>query len=80
MENLQTLLVANRGEIATRILKTTKYVLRSFRGNNSDSSGRRLHLRTIAIYTEVDAASSHVAQADKAVLLLGPDAKAYLDG
>lgn len=64
MENLKTLLVANRGEIATRILKTAK----------------RLHLRTIAIYTEADAASSHVTLADKAVLLLGPDAKAYLDG
>lgn len=29
MENLKTLLVANRGEIATRILKTAKYVLGS---------------------------------------------------
>lgn len=39
MENLKTLLVANRGEIATRILKTAKYVLRPYLDNNIDSSG-----------------------------------------
>lgn len=64
MEKLKTLLVANRGEIATRILKTAK----------------ALGIRTIAIYTEADAASSHVIEADVPVLLLGGDSKGYLDG
>jgi urea carboxylase len=63
MEKLKTLLVANRGEIAVRIIRTAK----------------ALKLRTIAIYTEADAASAHVAAADEAVLLTGPDSKAYLD-
>lgn len=64
MEKLKTLLVANRGEIAVRIIRTAK----------------ALKLRTIAIYTEADAASAHVAAADEAILLTGPDSKAYLDG
>ncbi|KAA6408635.1 MAG: urea carboxylase [Lasallia pustulata] len=64
MEELKTLLVANRGEIASRIIRTAK----------------SLEIRTIAIYTEADAASSHVVQADEPVLLTGGDAKGYLDG
>ncbi|KAJ9293813.1 hypothetical protein DTO271G3_7440 [Paecilomyces variotii] len=64
MESLKTLLVANRGEIAVRILKTAK----------------KLNLRTIAIYTEPDAASIHVHLADEAVLLSGTPSKAYIDG
>ena len=64
MEKLKTLLVVNRGEIAVRIIRTAK----------------ALQLRTIAIYTEADAASAHVAAADEAILLTGPDSKAYLDG
>ena len=64
MEKLKTLLVANRGEIALRIIRTAK----------------KLNIRSIAIYTEADAASGHVAAADEAVLLEGPAGKAYLDG
>src|SRR2546423_13474313 len=64
MEKLKTLPVANRGEIAVRIIRTAK----------------TLKLRTIAIYTEADAASAHVTAADEAILLAGPDSKAYLDG
>lgn len=64
MEKLKTLLVANRGEIANRIIRTAK----------------RLGIRTISIYTPADAASLHVGAADEAVLLSGPDSKAYLDG
>jgi urea carboxylase len=64
MEKLKTLLVANRGEIATRIIRTSK----------------KLGIRTISIYTAADGASTHVADADEAILLNGPDSKAYLDG
>ena len=64
MEKIKTLLIANRGEIAVRIIKTAK----------------ALEIRTVAIYTEADAASAHVTAADEAVLLSGPDSKAYLDG
>ncbi|KAL8776128.1 MAG: hypothetical protein Q9213_008383, partial [Squamulea squamosa] len=64
MEKLKTLLVSNRGEIATRIIKTAK----------------KLGIRTIAIYTTADAASSHVIEADVPVLLSGGDTKGYLDG
>ncbi|KAL4893788.1 allophanate hydrolase subunit 2-domain-containing protein [Aspergillus ambiguus] len=64
MESLKTLLVANRGEIAVRIIKTAK----------------KLNIRSLAIYTEPDAASSHVHLADQAFRLSGPPSKAYLDG
>ncbi|KAL4975603.1 allophanate hydrolase subunit 2-domain-containing protein [Aspergillus desertorum] len=64
MEALNTLLIANRGEIAVRILKTAK----------------KLNIRTIAVYTEPDAASTHVHLADGAVLLYGAPSKAYIDG
>src|ERR1700733_6216607 len=64
MEKLKTLLIANRGEIAVRIIRTAK----------------ALNINTIAIYTEADASSAQVAAADEAILLTGPDSKAYLDG
>ncbi|EED20897.1 urea amidolyase, putative [Talaromyces stipitatus ATCC 10500] len=64
MEKLQTLLIANRGEIAVRISKTA----------------RELGVRTIAIYTKADSTSRHVSVADEAVLLPGEDATAYTDG
>ncbi|KAH9837510.1 putative urea carboxylase [Teratosphaeria destructans] len=64
MEELKTLLIANRGEIAVRIIRTAK----------------QLNIRTISIYTSADAASLHVSQADEAVLLPGANATAYTDG
>ncbi|KAF2856447.1 hypothetical protein T440DRAFT_463785 [Plenodomus tracheiphilus IPT5] len=64
MENLKRLLIANRGEIAVRICRTAK----------------KLEIRTIAIYSEADAASQHVCDADEAVLLPGSNATAYTDG
>ncbi|MEM7405912.1 MAG: biotin carboxylase N-terminal domain-containing protein [Pseudomonadota bacterium] len=52
---MKRLLIANRGEIACRII----------------SSARRHGLTTIAVYSEADADSLHVAEADEA-LPLGP--------
>ncbi|SDP05223.1 acetyl-CoA carboxylase, biotin carboxylase subunit [Nakamurella panacisegetis] len=50
-----SLLVANRGEIARRVIRTAK----------------RMGLRTIAVYSEVDAGLPFVLEADEAVLI-GP--------
>jgi acetyl-CoA carboxylase biotin carboxylase subunit len=52
---IESLLVANRGEIARRIIRT----------------GKRLGVRTIAVYSEADAGLPFVAEADQAVLI-GP--------
>ncbi len=52
---IESLLVANRGEIARRIIRT----------------GRRMGIRTVAVYSEADANLPFVAEADDSVLI-GP--------
>jgi 3-methylcrotonyl-CoA carboxylase alpha subunit len=49
----RTLLIANRGEIACRVIRTAKV----------------MGLRTVAVYSEADREAMHVAMADEAVLL-----------
>jgi acetyl/propionyl-CoA carboxylase alpha subunit/acetyl-CoA carboxylase carboxyltransferase component len=58
-----TLLIANRGEIALRIIRTAT----------------ELDLKTVAVYAEDDADSPHVHAADEAIGLTGAGPDAYLD-
>jgi acetyl/propionyl-CoA carboxylase alpha subunit len=58
------ILIANRGEIARRVMRTCK----------------RLGVRTVAVFSEADRDAPHVADADESVLLGPPPAKeSYLN-
>jgi acetyl-CoA carboxylase biotin carboxylase subunit/3-methylcrotonyl-CoA carboxylase alpha subunit len=58
------ILIANRGEIARRVMRTCK----------------RLGIRTVAVFSEADRDAPHVADADESVLLGPPPAKeSYLN-
>ena len=59
------ILIANRGEIACRVIRTCK----------------RLGIRTVAVFSEADARAQHVRQADEAVLIGRPrPVDSYLRG
>ena len=62
---IESLLIANRGEIACRIIRTA----------------RALGIRTIAVYSDADANALHVRQADEAVHIgASPARESYLVG
>jgi propionyl-CoA carboxylase alpha chain len=60
----KTILIANRGEIACRVIKTA----------------RRMGIRTVAVYSEADRGARHVRLADESVCIGPPPAReSYLD-
>lgn len=62
---IKSLLIANRGEIACRIIRTA----------------RDMGIRTVAVYSDADAKALHVRQADEAVHIgPSPAAESYLVG
>ncbi len=65
MKKLTKILVANRGEIALRIMR----------------SAREMGIKTVAIYSEVDRRAPHVLFADEAVCVgPAPSSESYLKG
>src|SRR5687767_112380 len=62
---MQKIVVANRGEIALRIMRTI----------------RKMGIRSVAIFSEVDRSSPHVLFADEAVCIgAAPSSQSYLNG
>ena len=64
-QRIEKILIANRGEIACRIMRTAK----------------RLGIRTVAVYSDADKNSLHVKSADEAIHIGPPPARlSYLNG
>jgi len=64
MTMFKKILIANRGEIAVRIIRTC----------------REMGIQTVAVYSEADAGAAHVLEADEAVLLGESEpSKSYLN-
>src|SRR5208337_1368833 len=61
--SLSSLVVANRGEVAIRVMR----------------AAAELGIRTVAVFSEDDVRSLHIAKADQACALRGTGAAAYLD-
>ena len=63
MSSIRKILIANRGEIAVRVIQTA----------------RRLGISTVAVYSDADVEAPHVALADEAILIgPGPVGESYL--
>src|SRR2546430_12856941 len=59
----EKILIANRGEIAVRVIRACK----------------ELNIRTVAVYSDVDANSMHVQMADEAICIgKAPSSESYL--
>ena len=62
---INSVLIANRGEIAVRVIRTAG----------------RMGIRTVAVYSDADAGAPHVRLADQAVAIgPGPARDSYLRG
>ncbi|KAJ6008214.1 hypothetical protein N7540_012190, partial [Penicillium herquei] len=63
INHLEKVLVANRGEIAVRLIRACAAV----------------GIKSVSVYTEADSNSEHASLADEGVLLSGDNVKGYLD-
>lgn len=63
MKRMKKILIANRGEIARRVIRTAK----------------KMGIKTVAVYSDADANAPHVLEADEAVYLgKSPSSESYL--
>ena len=62
---MKKILIANRGEIALRVMRTAK----------------RMGINTVAVFSDADRYSPHVLYADEAIYIgASPSNESYLDG